>query len=112
MTATRRKFAVIVVEGDTALPEELYSLLGGLGIEVLGPVNNALDTLRLARDHHPKIAILDSSMEVNLLHDLHGILPTLGVHCLDVSTRDNGTVLPEGIGSVEDNPSPISKNQR
>jgi hypothetical protein len=53
MTAAPRVLVLLVVERYIPFPKDLYSLLGGLGFEVLGPVKNALDTVRLARDRRP-----------------------------------------------------------
>jgi hypothetical protein len=83
MESLTRGIPVLVVESDRALPEILYAALDNLDIEVLGPTNDIIDILRLARDRRPQLAILADEMEKKWLLELEVILAEFGVPCIE-----------------------------
>ena len=81
---------ILVVEWDEALPDSFYEALESLQFEVLGPTNDAIDVLCLARDRKPQLVILDYRIEAVCRLDLEVILSTLGIPCLTISLAEYG----------------------
>lgn len=53
---------ILVVEDEVVLAMELETLLGEHGLEVIGPVHNVPDALRLIDTHEPEVACLDINL--------------------------------------------------
>ena len=73
---------VLAVECDKPLANSLYEALERLHLEVLGPTNDAIDVVLLARDRHPQLALLDNRIDGRSRRDLEVILSALGVPCM------------------------------
>jgi DNA-binding response OmpR family regulator len=77
--------AVLIVEDDFVIAEDLRQTVYGLGWKVIGPVATVVAALELVRTEHPTMAILDMQVADGSIAPVANLLRALGTVFLAVS---------------------------
>jgi two-component system, response regulator PdtaR len=70
---------ILVVEDDAVIAMNMEWVLSQGGWQVIGPVATASAALRLLRQHHPDVAVLDVKLEDGFVTPVAEELRTLGI---------------------------------
>lgn len=85
---------ILVVEDEAFIAFFLETVLTEAGYEVIGPVDNALQAMRVAAEEHPDLALMD----IRLKGELDGVTATrhlveiLGVPVIVVSANTSQAI--------------------